>query len=309
MTAKAQSLLNELGNNMAESLGQRQAAATPPAASKLSATGAKKYDGRTRSRDAGDMLLTNIIPDPSQPRKEFDPDSIERLAQSLKDRGQLQPIRVRWSEAHEKWVIVAGERRYRAALAANLTTISCVFVEQPLSENDILAEQLIENCLREDLKGIEQATAFQALMTHNGWSGKELAEHLHLNPSSVTRALALLTLPNDVQQQVSSGALAPSIAYEVAKLDDPAEQREVVQKVVAGNLSRDDAVAAVNAKRGKATYKPQRRSSTLTYKTPRKWTVVLTAPKQNVTDVEIVEALNYVLDSIRAKKPATTEAA
>ena len=306
MTAKAQSLLSELGNHMAESLGLRQPDATP--ALPEAAPGDKKYDGRTRSRDAGEMLLANIIPDPTQPRKEFDPDSIGRLAKSFQDRGQLQPIRVRWSESHEKWVIVAGERRYRAALHAGLTTIACVFVEHPLSETDILEEQLIENCLRDDLKPIEQATAFQALMRHNGWTGKELAEHLHLNPSSVTRALALLTLPDDVQEQVSAGALAPSVAYEVTKLADPGEQREVVQQVVAGQLSRDDAVAAVNARRRRTAHQPQRRSCTLTYKTPGKWTVVLTAPKQHVTDAEILEELQHVLGSIRAKVQAAEPA-
>ena len=232
------------------------------------------------------------------------PESIARLAGSLRDRGQLQPIRVRWSEPHGKWIIVAGERRYRAALHAGLNAIACVFVEHTLSETDILEEQLIENCLRDDLKPMEQATAFQALMRHTGWTGKELAEHLHLNPSSVTRALALLTLPDDVKHQVSAGTLAPSVAYEVSKLEDPADQREVVQEVVAGRLSRDDAVAAVHARRYSAVRPPRRRSCTRTYRTPRHWTLVLTVPKQHVTDAEVVEELQHVLDSIRARAHA-----
>jgi hypothetical protein len=136
-----------------------------------------------------------------------------------------------------------------------------------------------------------------------------LAEHLHLNPSSVTRALALLTLPDEVKNHVSAGTLAPSVAYEVGKLADPAQQREVAQEVVTGRLSRDEAVAAVNAKRRMPARRSQRQLCTLTYKTPRNWTVVVTAPKQHVTDAEVIDELHHVLDTIRAKTQAPAPAA
>jgi ParB family transcriptional regulator, chromosome partitioning protein len=308
MTTKAQSLLSQLGDNMAESLGRRQPEAVQ-GAEQVQPTGDKKYDGRTRSRDAGEMLLANIIPDPLQPRKEFDPDGIARLADSLKDRGQLQPIRVRWSEEHLKWVILAGERRYRAALQAGFTTIACVFVEHVLSDIDRLEIQLIENCLRDDLRPIEQANAFSALMRHNDWTAKELAEHLHLDRSSITRALALLTLPDDVQHQITEGTIAPSIGYEIAKLDDPVQQRDVVDQAVTGQLSRDKVVEVVNAKRGKVPRKSRYHSCTLTYKTDKKWTIVLTAPQQKVSNQEILDALHHVAETIRAKMHHTPSAA
>ena len=304
MISKAQQLLDHLGGNMAESLGQRKRAEAPP----LAATD-KKYDGRTRSRNAGEMRLENIIPDPNQPRKEFDPAELERLAQSLRDHGQLQAIRVRWSEADGKWIILAGERRYRAALQAGLPTIACIFVEDALSDVEILEEQLVENCLRADLKPIEQANSFAALMRHHQWSGKELAEHLHLDPSSVTRALALLTLPEDVQEQVTSGALAPSVAYEVAKLDHAEDQRAVTEEVIAGQLNRAQTVAAVNARRGRTERKPLPRSCTLTYKTKRRWTVVLTVPKQKVGDDEVLAELEELVRQLRAKAGKPSEAA
>ena len=153
----------------------------------------KKFNGGTHRRDAGDMEVVNIIPDPSQPRKEFDAESIERLARSMKDHGQLQAIRVRWSGELGKWIVLAGERRFRAAVQAGLPTIQCIFVEGELTEADILEEQLVENCLREDLKPIEQAHAFQTLMQAKEWTAKELAGHIHLHPSSVTQALRCLT--------------------------------------------------------------------------------------------------------------------
>ena len=88
-------------------------------------------DGRTRDRLAGHMEIDRIIPDPDQPRKFFSEESLEQLAASLKKTGQLQPIRVRWSEEHAKWVIISGERRYRAALLAGLKTVSCSFSTGP----------------------------------------------------------------------------------------------------------------------------------------------------------------------------------
>lgn len=307
MTNKTEFLLKEVGANVAESLGHRTAEPAPPA---QAASDGKKYDGRTSRRDTGEMVLANIIPDPTQPRKEFDPESIERLSQSLKDHGQLQPIRVRWSDTHGKWIILAGERRYRAAVHAGLASVRCIFVEGELSESDILEEQLIENCLREDLKPVEQAHAFQTLMQTKGWSGKELAEHLHLHPSSVTHALALLELPADIQEKVADGQLAATVAYEVTKIDDPEDQREVVEKVIAGKLSRREARDAISRKRGKAAGKASARTSTLTFKTPgKRWVVSVTANKKKVSELEVAGELEALVTQLRAKANATAAAA
>lgn len=84
------------------------------------------------------------------------------------DKGQLSPIRVRWSAGAGKWIIVAGQRRWRATQQAGLTTIDCYFHEQALSESQILEEQLIENCLREDLQPLEEAKAFEAFWPLGG---------------------------------------------------------------------------------------------------------------------------------------------
>jgi ParB family chromosome partitioning protein len=309
MMGKAQTLLQDLGGNMAESLGRRTGEAPGVSPLSLHAASNKKLDGRTRSRDAGEMLLENIIPDPTQPRKEFDADAIERLSKSLKEHGQLQAIRVRWSEENGKWVILAGERRYRAAKAAGLKTVACIFVENELTEMEILEEQLIENCLREDLKPIEQAVSFKALMDRNGWTGKELAERLHLNPSGVTRALALLTLPEDIQEKVAEGTVAPSVAYEVTKLDDETDRREVIEEAITGKLSRQAVVETVNKRRAKTPKKPQARTSTVTLRTRKKWTVVVTIPKKKASDAEVLGELESVVEQLRAKLDTKGEAA
>jgi ParB family chromosome partitioning protein len=301
MSNKAQALLADLGGNMAESLGRRTGEPAAPSVAVAAATN-KRFDGRTRSRDAGEMLLANVMPDPDQPRKEFTEDELLRLADSLKTKGQLQPIRVRWSEPHQKWLVVAGERRYRAATLAGFDRIQCVFVEKDgLTESEVLEEQLIENMLRESLKPIEEALAFDKLMKLNGWTGRELAHRLSLNQSAVTRALALLTLPEDVQEKVMEGTVAPSVAYEVTKLDSPDEQREVIEQVVAENLSREQAVQVVNQKRKTAARKPQGRTSSASFKSARKWTVTVSIPKKKATDEEVLAELESVVEALRAK--------
>jgi ParB family chromosome partitioning protein len=239
--AKDKDLLQRFGANLAESMGAGRQAG--PASPPPSAMG--KHDGVARLRAAAEIEVGRIVADPNQPRTEFDPEAIARLADSLKEHGQIQPISVRWSEDMGRYLIVTGERRWRASILAGRPTIAAVILEGERTESQVLEMQLVENCLREDLQPIEQARAFRTLMDRNDWTAARLAEALQLTGASVTRALALLDLPYTVQDAVASGELAPSVAYEVSKLQDPAEQTEVAARVVAEGLSRSETVEAV----------------------------------------------------------------
>src|SRR5262245_7200652 len=123
-----------------------------------------------------------------------------------------------------------------------------------------LGPQLVENALREDLSPVEQARAFQKLITARGWSARELARELSIDNSSVIRALALLDLPGPVQQHVERGELSPSVAYEVHKLEGPADQIEVATRIVSERLNRNDSIEVVKAKKAgrPAPEKPSR---------------------------------------------------
>src|SRR5271166_4459616 len=143
----ADKLKSRLGGNMAESMGDVKPGAGGLPAGFAAPTG--QYAGCTRIKDALAIEITRIVPDPNQPRKDFDKESLNELAASLKARGQLQPIRVRWDAALEKWIVIAGERRYRAAIIAGLPTLACVEARGNLSPDDILEDQLVENCVRE----------------------------------------------------------------------------------------------------------------------------------------------------------------
>ena len=118
----------------------------------------------------------------------------------------------------------------------------------------------MENCLREDLKPIEQAKAFKALLQRRGYSYRQLAESLHISHQAIVRALALLDLPEDLQGRVEAGELAPSVAYEVSRLKGSDQQREVATRVVEEELNRAEATEVVRRAAGKSA-KPKGRGA------------------------------------------------
>jgi ParB family chromosome partitioning protein len=314
----ADRLSQQLGAHINESMG----VATPTAAvhggpaspAGVVPGGPEKYRGAARIRDAFAIELDRIAPDPDQPRKEFDPDALAELASSMKARGQLQPIRVRWDEGSSRWVIIAGERRYRAALQAGLTTLLCVEAKGPLSPDDILEDQLVENALREDLRPIEQARAFKALLDRRGCSIRHLAESLHVSHQAVVRALGLLELPQDLQERVDGGAVPASAAYELSRIGDDATRRELADRVVAGELTRDQVVERVRRETGRTASGKGRgakaKARKATSKTFRAAGYRVTVEnRRGVDDREIVAALREIADQVEAAGRGRGEAA
>jgi len=167
---------------------------------------------------AGKVIdVSRIVPDPKQPRRYFDETELEELGQSLKADGQLQPIRVRWDAAADRWVLIAGERRYRAALKVGLPTLAATVEMQPGTSDRVLAFQLVENALRSDLTPLEAGAAYRELMAVWNCTQQELAARLHVSPSKVSRAIAALDLPSDVQQAVESGKVGAMAAVKQAR--------------------------------------------------------------------------------------------
>jgi ParB family chromosome partitioning protein len=166
--------------------------------------------------------------------------------------------------------------------------------------------------LREDLKPIEQARAFRTLIDRRRWSYRQLSDHLHVAPASVARALALLELPEDLQVRVEAGELAPSVAYEVSRLEDHDDQREVAARVVSEDLSRAEAVEAVRQAAGRSTVK-QRGGGAIKArpKRPTVRTIKTTAAKVTVefkraVDLaEVIVALREATAKLEAEQGAT----
>lgn len=154
----------------------------------------------------GKMIdIGRIVPDPSQPRREFDEAELSELAGSLRDHGQQQPIRVRWDSAKDRYVIIAGERRWRAAQQAGIKTLAAIIDEKALPADRVLEMQVVENCLRSDLTPLEAGAAYRLLLQTWDCTQQQLAARLHVSQSKVSRALAALDLPEPVQAAVGQG--------------------------------------------------------------------------------------------------------
>ena len=248
--------------------------------------------GRTQLREACLIRLDRIVAEPNQPRTEFDADSLERLASSLKQRGQLQPIRVRWDEGEQVYVVVIGERRWRAARLAGLESIACVVVPGTATPEEILEDQLVENCVREDLKPVEQARGYRSLMERLGLSQRALAEKLDVSQGQVMQALKLLELPPAVQESIDAGDIPPTVGYEIAKVPDRAKQVELAGKVARGEVGR----AGV-------------RDLTVVAPRPKRWSctlddgaqVTVAAPGREIDAASAVEKLQAALKRARAE--------
>ncbi len=253
MMTTTQNKLASVEHLLNESLGLRTTELRP----KLSPVPDARDIGRRPLKGFGRIDIQQVMPDPQQPRTEFDEAAITSLADNIKSKGQLHPIHVCWSDDSRKWTIISGERRWRAAKQAGLSTVDCYFHEQSLSAGQVLELQLIENLLREDLRPIEQAEAFHSLMELNQWNGKQLAESLRIPTSTVSRSLALLSLPSDVQQQVNTGQIAARTAYELSRLTNEEDRRQLATQSATGNLTNSEAAIAVRQKPTKRAAKPQ----------------------------------------------------
>lgn len=178
-----------------------------------------------------------------QVRTEFDEHAINGLALSMRAVGQLVPIRVR--RHGDAFLIVDGERRWRAARKLDQTTIAAIIEERELEEADIVQRQLVANCQRADLTPLEKARATRRLMESAGWNASETARQLGLSNSAVSRLQALLELPEAIQQQIEQGKIAPATAYELTKIADPARQAQLAQDAASGKRTRDGVSAEV----------------------------------------------------------------
>ena len=178
--------------------------------------------------------ISQIKPNPTQPRKNFKEADLNELATSIKNQGLIQPIVVRLEEDNQ-YQIIAGERRWRASQLAGLHEVDCVVKE--LENSDVLESALIENIQREDLNVIEEANAYKGLIQIKNISNDQLAKIIGKSPSHVSNLLRLLELDNKIQQMVISGELSMGHARALIGVPNALEKaKEIVNK----NLSVRD---------------------------------------------------------------------
>ena len=178
------------------------------------------------------VQIKDIQKNPYQPRKEFSKEKIEELAQSIKENGLIQPIIVRQSPVIG-YEILAGERRYRASIAAGLTEVPVII--KKLSDQDMMVHSIIENLQREDLNPIEEAKAYQSLI-EKGYTHADIAAKMGKSRPYITNLVRLLTLPDFILNEVEAGKLSQAHARLLIQLSTD-EQKKLLYRIQTEDLS------------------------------------------------------------------------
>ena len=257
-----------------------------------------------------DLEISQVRPNPRQPRTHFDEDSINALAESIKSQGMVQPIIVR--DAGDGYEIVAGERRWRAAQRAEVTTIPAIV--RPLDERESMIVALAENVAREDLNPVEQARAYAILIDELDLSQTEIARRVGKSRPAVANTMRLLELPDEVLDMIAGGKLSEGHGRALLLTGGNDERIALARRAVSRGLSVRDVEAA--AKRsGRA--RPAKRATTswvddelahlavdAAWQSLRLRAAVRSGPRGGSVEIRFASAaeLGRIVDQLRAER-------
>lgn len=182
------------------------------------------------------IQISKIEPNRDQPRRHFDEDALAELAESIKTHGVIQPLIV--CKREKTYEIIAGERRWRAAMKAGLKTVPVLI--RDYSEQELYEVALIENLQRENLNAIEEAVAYRKLIEEYSLTQEEVAERVSKNRSTITNSLRLLKLADPVQEMIIAGTLSAGHARALLALENKTIQTETAEKIVNEGMSVRD---------------------------------------------------------------------
>ncbi len=206
--------------------------------------GALITERETESSQIKEIMLQDIFPNPDQPRRNFDEEKLNELAESIKEHGLLQPILVK--PEGNRYYIIAGERRYRASKLAGLDRISCIVRE--CSEQEMTEKALIENIQRHDLSPVEEGLAYARLMQEYGLTQEQVAKRVGKGRPTVANLLRIIQLPEEVLQLLRKEQISLGHAKVLLTLEDPDEQIAWSQQIVMQELSVRDLEAYLQDK-------------------------------------------------------------
>ena len=192
----------------------------------------KQKTGKVQAPDTV-VDINKVEPNRDQPRKNFDEDALEELADSIRQVGLIQPIVVQDRKTY--YEIIAGERRWRACKKAGLKEIPVII--KNFTEQEIVEISIIENIQREDLNPIEEAMAYKRLLEEFNLKQDEVAEKVSKNRTTITNSLRLLKLTEEVQQMIVDGKLSTGHARAIISIEDPEKQLEIAEKIFDEKMS------------------------------------------------------------------------
>ena len=205
------------------------------------------------------LKISEIEPNRSQPRKEFDEKALSELAESISEHGLLQPLLVR-PLTLGGYEIVAGERRYRACRMAGLTEVPVIIRE--LSESETMELALIENLQREDLTPLEEAMGYEVLMNEHGFTQDEVSKSVGKSRPAIANALRLLKLPEGVKELLKENKISAGHARALLSLENEENMLELAELIVAKDLSvRQTEKLCKNASKEKKPEAPEEKPS------------------------------------------------
>ena len=218
----------------------------------LSALFGENIEVKTKPmEEMSEIRLADIVPNPTQPRTEFDEEALEELAESIRQLGLIQPITVK--RDGEKYIIISGERRWRAAERAGLGALPAYIRE--VDDTTLHAMALVENIQREDLNAIEISLGMQRLIEECGLTQEALAERLGKKRSTVANYLRLLNLPDEVQYAIKGGIISMGHAKAIASAESKTKQLSWLKRCIKSNLSVrqiEDMIRLASEKRQKS---------------------------------------------------------
>ena len=251
-----------------------------------------------RRLDAAAIIRLSQIICKDQVREDFDENEHRKLVASIKEHGQQQPIKVRWSEDDQLYVVLMGERRFRACKDAGKTEIQCTIADENLSEAQIVELQIVENIHRKALNSVEEAKSYRQLMDLHNCTAQDVAKRLKVAPTTVQRAVRLLKLPADILEQVAAGKLTKSLIREVQKIkgeNAEEQQRQLIAdyKATGSHTAVAEKVQAKRAETGVSrSKKPVSRSQTIN------GIKLQASAKSKATKAQIAEALRAWADDL-----------
>lgn len=193
----------------------------------------EKIMNEVANEEIVELPLKELRSNPYQPRKNFDEEALKELANSIKEHGVFQPIIAK--KSIKGYEIIAGERRVKASILAGKETIPAII--RDFSDQDMMEIALLENLQRENLNALEEAIAYKKLLEELSLTQEELAKRLGKSRSHITNMLGLLTLPEEVKDEISLGKLSMGHARVLSKIEDSEKVKELANKVITEGLS------------------------------------------------------------------------
>ena len=218
------------------------------------------------SRKIVSLPVGAIKPNPHQPRRQFEPEELRELGESIRLYGILQPLTVR-KTGPTTFELVAGERRLRAAVLAGMENVPCILLNVDAEQSGLLA--LVENLQRKDLDFIEEAEGLRSLIRSYGMSQEEAARCISKSQSAVANKLRILKLPPDVLEKLRSAGYTERHARALLRLEEPEAQRKALEAIIAGDLTVAKTEAYIEALLRRGEEKKKRKTPVVVLKDVR----------------------------------------